>query len=201
MIVDVSKKPRLIFADEPVVGTRNGTPFRYLVLDQGFVCGLVIDVGEADVVPDGGAVRRAAVHGRGRPVRGPKRPLQWTAVQRRSVDGRQEALVSGKHDTVRIPVLSEVVRVEVRNLVDRHAVRAHPLDGLACRSAAKTVADKVILAPLCGPLRWIDESESNECRKQCVARRLGPAGCRLLRFGGPVPQKHHFRGALREIHP
>ena len=135
----------------------------------GFVRGLVVHVGESDVVPDGGAVGR----------------VERAAARRVLL----HLLVVGRVGNV----LVEVMRVKVGDLIDWNLMRRKPLDRLAHGSAAETVRDEVQVAGVGLSLCWIDKAEAHQAVEQRVASTLRPAGAVFVGLGSPVPLDHEFR--------
>ena len=143
--------------DPAVVGTRDWPALR----NERFHRGLVVDIGETDVVPAGHAVA----------ARIPEHALVLILVDRHAF-------------------LIEIVGVEIGHLFDRHVIGVKPSHDLAGDRRTKAVSDEVkgdaiALAALDG----VGQVQADERREERVGRCAGPASGKVIRLVGPVPEK------------
>ena len=179
-----------------------GLETRDLVFDRR----LVVGIRERDVAPDGRAIGRPAVGRLRLPVRPAERPLPRSAVERwAEARGATDPLVGLRYDAILI--LTEVVGIDVGDLIDGNVEGRQPFDRLACGRAAKAVGDEVEAAALGQALGRFDEPQPDEGGKEAVPRGLRPARPALVRLRRPIPKQHHLRRScgrhdrLRAVEP
>ena len=119
--------------------------------------------------------------------------------------GATDPLVGLRYDAILI--LTEVVGIDVGDLIDGNVEGRQPFDRLACGRAAKAVGDEVEAAALGQALGRFDEPQPDEGGKEAVPRGLRPARPALVRLRRPIPKQHHLRRScgrhdrLRAVEP
>ena len=142
-----------------VVGPGNRPPLRDINGQVGLARRLVIDVGEADVVPDRRPVALRHAHV----------VLRLLAVD---VDHRP----FGERKTL----LIEVVRIEVSDMIHRHVERRQPTDRLARHRAAEAVGDEVVGERIVPARRRAGEAEINHRGEEGIGRGARPPSGRVV---------------------